>query len=35
MEYGYLDIKIKEKVYMIGSAKKIGEVLIEEEYINA
>lgn len=35
MEYGYLDIEIKDKVYMIGSAKKIGEVIIEEEYINA
>jgi len=35
MEYGYLDIEIKDKVYMKGSAKRIGEVIIEEEYINA
>ena len=36
MEYGYLDISIKDKdkVYMQGSAKKIGEVILEEEYIN-
>ena len=35
MEYGYLDIEIKDKVYMIGSASKIGEITLEEEYINA
>lgn len=35
MEYGHLDIEIKDKVYMKGSAKKIGEVIIEEEYISA
>ncbi len=35
MEYGYLDIEIKNIVYMIGSARKIGEVIIEEEFINA
>lgn len=35
MDYGYLDIEVKDKVYMKGSARKIGEVLIEEEYINA
>jgi len=35
MEYGHLDIEIKDKVYMQGSAKRIGEVIIEEEYINA
>ncbi len=35
MDYGHLDIKIQDKVYMIGEANKIGEIIIEEEYINA
>ena len=35
MEYGELDIEIKDKVYMIGVSKKIGDIIIEEEYINA
>ena len=35
MEYGELAIEIKDKVYMIGESKKIGDIIIEEEYINA
>lgn len=34
MEYGYLDIQIKNKVYMIGSANKICDIEIKEN-INA